>query len=267
MPAKPKGYGPETGLTYVKRYKDEQGNIGGGYVHTERAKRFEREAQSRRRARRREEGEGASVASPAATTVPIPGASPTAPVTPVPATEQAAVAGNPPPWWIASAYSKPTEDQQFANVANALLPTLSPEDQRNLSRYLATNFKDVFGGYANTEFAPIPNQLSNERAQYLNPQRAQAALGVLERMKTASGQTMGTGYQYLLDAVNLLNKYTSGGPMTREQYTQFSAALKGLEAQAGSNITAYKNLAQMFNSPSFSAGQLMSNAPSTRLNV
>jgi hypothetical protein len=83
-----------------------------------------------------------------------------------------------PSWWIGNAITNPgTEEQKFANVANALLPTLSPEDQRTLASYLATNYKDVYGGYANTQFTSAPTEITDAvRQQYLNPQRAQLAL-------------------------------------------------------------------------------------------
>jgi hypothetical protein len=178
---------------------------------------------------------------------------------------------NVPAWWINQAYANPqSEDQKFANAANAILPTLSPEDARNLGSYLATNFKDVFGGYANADFAPIPTQLTRERGDYLNPQRAQAALGLLDRMRQASGVPeagMGKGYDFLKNALTLMNKYSSGGPMTREQYDQFTSGVSALTSQAGKDISAYSNLAQLFNLPNFTAGPIVSNASNKLLNT
>lgn len=175
-----------------------------------------------------------------------------------------------PAWWINQAYTNPNEQQSFANAANAILPTLSPEDQRNLGTYLATNFKDVFGGYSNAAFAPIPTQLTTERNDYLNPQRASTALTLLDRMRQASGaneSSMGKGYEFLKNALNLMNKYSTGGPMTREQYDQFTSAVSALTSQAGKDISAYGNLAQLFNLPSFTAGPIVSNTPNRLLNV
>lgn len=173
-----------------------------------------------------------------------------------------------PPWWVNQAYANPTEEQAFANAANAILPTLSPEDQRTMANYLAVNFKDVFGGYANAQFAPIPTKLTNERFQYLNPDRANEALGILNRMKAATGgKGMGKGFDFLVNAVNLLNRYSvpGGGPMTREKFAQFQNAIKSMTASMGGDISAYKNLAQMFNMPTFSAGPLVSNAANNKL--
>lgn len=190
--------------------------------------------------------------------LPIPG---TPPVPPTPDTAT-------PSWWIGQAFTNPNEQQQFANIANAILPTLSPEDQRTLGNYLATNFKDVYGGYANVDFAKdTPTEMTDAiRSKFLNPQRAQMALSLLDRMKTASGAAnMGGGYDFLKNAVNLINQFSQNGAVTREKYNQFSNAVSGLVQGAGQDMSAYANLAQLFNLPNFSAGPLVSNAPSNRL--
>lgn len=175
-----------------------------------------------------------------------------------------------PNWWISQAYANPNEQQAFANAANAILPSLSPEDQRTLATYLATNFKDVYGSYANpnNQFAPIPTSTEGLRNQYLNPQRVQNTLAILDKMRAATpGANLGAGFDYLTNALQLMTKYsTPGSPMTREQYNQFSAAIKALNASTGSDISAYKNLASMFNLPSFTAGPLVSNDQNKRFN-
>jgi hypothetical protein len=173
-----------------------------------------------------------------------------------------------PGWWINAAIQNPSDDnQRFANAANALLPTLAPEDQRNLATYLAVNFKDVYGGYGTTKFDDAPTEITSAvRQQYLSPQRAQTAVHLLDRMKAAAGgQDMGKGYDFLNNAVNLINQFSVDGVMTREKYNQFQAAINGLVTGAGSGLSAYSNLAQLFNLPNFSAGPLMSNTPSNKL--
>jgi len=173
-----------------------------------------------------------------------------------------------PSWWINQAIVNPSDpNAQFANAANALLPTLAPEDQRTLANYLATNFKDVYGGYSSTDFGAAPTEMTDAiRKQYLSPQRAQMATSLLDRMKQASGaQNMGAGYDFLKNAVNLINQFSTNGVLTRERYGQFTNALKGLTSNAGNDMSAYSNLAQLFNLPSFSAGPLISNTPNTRL--
>jgi hypothetical protein len=173
-----------------------------------------------------------------------------------------------PSWWINQAIVNPANpDQQFANAANALLPTLAPEDQRTLATYLATNFKDVYGGYGDVNFGVAPTEMTDAiRKQYLSPQRAQMATSLLDRMKTASGATdMGAGYDFLKNAVNLINQFSTEGVLTRERYNQFTSALSGLTGQAGKDLSAYANLAQLFNLPNFSAGPLISNTPNTKL--
>ncbi len=194
----------------------------------------------------------------------VPGQSP---YDPNAARGQAVPGAQTPSWWNPNVYANPNSEQSFANAANAILPTLSPEDQRTMANYLATNFKDVYGNYANATFAPIPTQLTNERSTFLSPDRANAALGMLDRLKQASGgKELGTGYEFLRNAVQLLTKYSNpGSPMTREQYAEFSNALKSMSASMGSDVSAYKNLATLFNMPTFTAGPLVSNTPNTRL--
>jgi hypothetical protein len=75
---------------------------------------------------------------------------------------------------------------------------------------------------------------------------------------------MGAGYDYLRNAVSLMNQFSTGGVMTREKFQQFQNAVAALGKNAGNNA-AVANLAQMFNLPSFSAGPLVSNAPNTKL--
>jgi hypothetical protein len=177
-------------------------------------------------------------------------------------------APNPPSWWINSAIKNPTtEEQKFANMANAILPTLSPEDQRTLGMYLAQNYKNVYGGYANVKFNEAPTEMNAEwRKSFLNPERARLATSLLERMKTAAGGgEMGAGYDYLKNAVNLMNQFASGGVMTREKYAQFQAAVGNMQKNAGQNLGAYANLAQLFNLPSFTAGPLVSNEANKKL--
>lgn len=196
---------------------------------------------------------------------PIPGTRPDSIQPTSTQTPQQASVNTPPAWWIPTAYQTPDASQQFANAANALLPTLSPEDQRNIANYLATNHKDVYGSYANASFAPIPTNTEGLREQYLNPSRAQAALGLLDRVQKAAGGTPGAGYDFLRNALNLMSKYSSGGPMTREQYAAFANAVGDMSASAGNALSSYSNLAQLFNLPSFTAGQLVSNVPLKRL--
>lgn len=175
---------------------------------------------------------------------------------------------NPPSWWINSAISNPqNEEHKFANVANAILPTLAPEDQRTLASYLAQNYKDVYGGYANAQFSEAPTEMNAEwRKSFLNPDRAALAVTLLDKMKAASGGAdLGAGYDFLKNAVNLMNQFTTGGVMTREKYQQFSSAVSDLGKNATGNLAPYGNLAQLFNLPSFTAGPLVSNTPNNKL--
>lgn len=187
---------------------------------------------------------------------------------PVPSTGIDASSVGAPNWWNPTVYTNPNAEQQFANYANALLPSLSPEDQRNIANYLSTNFKDVYGSYANASLPAIPTDLTGLREQFLSPSRVQTALSLLDKVQQTSGGTPGAGYDFLKNALNLMNQYTTNGsPMTREQYDQFVNAVKDMTAAGGNDLKAYSNLAQLFNLPSFTAGSLVSNVPVARLNV
>lgn len=277
---------PVTSSTYTGDWKFDKKQ--GAWITTRQAKQAHRTELRKRQARRATLAANAAPVStaPTTTTVPLPGVnkppatSPEVPDVlwetsgmrkPIPQTPQVPqLPGGvtPPAWWINTAYTNPTQQQAFANAANAILPTLSPEDQRNMASYLATNFKDTFGAYANASFAPIPTQLDRERFEYINPQRGRAALDMLNRVQQAAGGSPGKGYDYLRSALKLIGQYsTPGTPMTREQYQQFANAVKDLTSQAGGDLSAYSNLAQLFNLPGFTAGDLVSNAPTARLNV
>ena len=175
----------------------------------------------------------------------------------------------PPDWWINQAYKNPTNpEQQFANMANAILPTLSPEDQRSLASYLASKHKDVFGKYSGVNFGKLtPTEMTDDlRQKFLSPDRAKHALSLLDKMKQATGgANLGAGYDFLRNAVGLMNQFSTGGVMTREKYAQFQAAVANLGKNATGDLSAYGNLAQLFNLPSFTAGPLVSNAPNNKL--
>jgi hypothetical protein len=214
-------------------------------------------------------GAPAPAAAPKPGVVPIPGVPVAAPgLTPTPAPEIPVSDAGIPSWWIGQAYQNPTDEtQKFANVANALLPTLAPEDQRTLANYLAINNKDVYGKYADVNFGTAPTEITDAiRNRYLSPQRAQQALGLLDRMKQASGVAdMGAGYDFLKSAVSLINQFAGNGAMTRENYQQFTNAVSNLGKNATGPLAPYGNLAQLFNLPQFSAGPLMSNTPNNNL--
>ena len=66
--------------------------------------------------------------------------------------------------------------------------------------------------------------------------------------------------------MGLINQFTNpNGVMGRENYNQFTNAVSGLVGQAGKDMSAYANLAQLFNLPKFTAGPIISNTPSSKL--
>lgn len=258
----------------LKKVKGKGGTSSMAWITKKQAKEM-KESQKRARARKKAAA-GANTPPGPPGTAPIVTDDPTAamggtslPIPGVPAMSAQPSDTSIPNWWINQAITNPTDpNQQFANVANALLPTLSPEDQRTLANYLATNFKDVYGGYANVNFGAAPTEMTDAlRNQYLSPQRAQMALSLLDKMKTASGaKNMGAGYDFLTNAVGLINQFINpNGVMGRENYSQFTNAIANLTGQADKDLSAYANLAQLFNLPQFSAGPLIGNAPNAGL--
>lgn len=237
----------------------------GAWVTNRQARQMHEEALHNRWAGANEAAAGGVAPVPGSSTVPIlPGSVPpaTSP-SPVPTTGAPTTPG----WWINAAYSNPDENQAFANAANSILPFLSPEDQRTLGKYLATNYAPVYGGYESASFAPIPTTIDEStRNSYLGVPRAQQALDLLDRMQKASGGgTTGTGYEFLKNAVRLITQYSGTGPMTHEQYGQFTNAVNAFNQQANAEQKAYANLAQLFNLPTFTAGPLVQTGPNTRL--
>lgn len=241
---------------------------GVGWVPKSKWGEVNRDKRKLRERRLSREAAAAGTTSPAPTTTTLDLSTPV-PVPTIPTPESGATtASSAPSWWNPTIYTNPNAEQQFANAANALLPSLSPEDQRNIANYLSSNFKDVYGGYANAALTPIPTNVAGLREQYLSPNRVQTTLSMLDRVQKAAGGTPGAGYDFLRNALNLMNKFTTAGsPMTREQYEQFTNAVKDMTASVGNDLKAYSNLAQLFNLPSFTAGSLVSNVPLTRLNV
>lgn len=174
--------------------------------------------------------------------------------------------GNAPSWWKGFMPSDMSNPQAgYAAMLNALLPSLSTEDQRIVAGNLARMFPDTFGSYSpegNQSFAPA-TQLSTEMIrQFTSKERGQGILDALTKMMQASGKTekdMGPGYSYLRQIASAMRDFggASGESQTRMQYMNFLGAMDPLLGESkGQELAAFSPIASMLATPFFSAGQL-----------
>lgn len=166
-----------------------------------------------------------------------------------------------PTWFIDKKVSNP-----YGSVANAILPYLSPENQRSLGTELGRTNKD-FESYGNAQFSPAPSSIGAQtRRQYLSSDRATQALAAVERMRTLSGKSekqMGKGYTYLVDVIKTLQRLggMSGSGMSRANYQELYTAVQNFTENTKLDTASapYAQLANYFVSPTFSAGPLVNN--------
>lgn len=175
---------------------------------------------------------------------------------------------NAPNWWSGIAIQNPSSAQQEANMLNAAIPFMSPEDQQAAATYLASNFSE-FAGYKNIAYGDIPSSLTTDvRDRFTSRTRATQYLDTLTAIAEALGKTeaeMGSGYTFLKNVGTILNRFGGGevgtnDRQTREQYTQMLTALDPVlnqASQSGSGIAGYSPIAQYLTSPTFSAGNLV----------
>jgi hypothetical protein len=154
---------------------------------------------------------------------------------------------------------------QYIMMANAMLPFLSPEDQRAFAANIDRQFKGKgakFGDATEFGFGLTSAVTPEVRTNYLSSQRAESALSALKRMRAASGfkeKEFGPGFQYLKQIVDTLRDFGSiGRAMSRAEYTAFLGAIDPLlnEAKSG-RLGAYGGLARAFLQPFLTGGSLM----------
>lgn len=190
-------------------------------------------------------GDGGSYTPPSApsapSTTPGTGVPPLPTITPSPAPTD--TAGNTLPGAIF-----PTIDP-FRSIAETIMPFFSPEDQRLMS--------DLYGFERTNE--GIPSQIdAGQRNSYLSRDRAEQALGALGNLNPEIQTSGGPGYQFLVNALNILRDFGGeGGQMNRENYLRFDMATRRLMEEAGSGLGQYRDLINMFSFPAFSAGPLV----------
>jgi len=159
-----------------------------------------------------------------------------------------------------------TAESEYMATMNAMLPFLSPEDQRSIASSLSRMDPEFFGAYSpeTVPFIPPPDITTDLRRSYQSSQRAESALSALSNMLAAAGQSPekgGPGYQYLRQTADVLRDF--GGPNSGENITATNiqsmlGALDPLfaEGKGNSALAAYEPLARMFSQPFFSAGSI-----------
>lgn len=178
---------------------------------------------------------------------------------------------NAPEWWKGRA-SGSSADRQFASVMNALIPFMSPEDQRTAASTLSRMFKqfESYNPLTNQGLTPpVPSEITDAtKDPYESRQRAMQMLDAIQRMgkagkiKTGTGQKVPAGVAWLQQIADVLQDFGIGGAtenLTSAQVQQLRAALDPLLAEgkgSGSKVSQYAEIARMITEPFFSAGQL-----------
>lgn len=173
-----------------------------------------------------------------------------------------------PEFWKGMMPSQWTPETEFAAMSNALMPYLSPEDQRSLGSNLARLFPDAFGNYSPEKAAypepQAPGIAPATSTYFQSAQRAADVLSALDKMKEVSGQDeskFGPGYQYLRHLADTMKDFgapTGAQNMSRRQMVNLFGALDPLLAEGkGQQLGAYEGLAKSLTQPFFTAAQLL----------
>lgn len=176
-----------------------------------------------------------------------------------------------PEWWKGLSAGN-SEDQQFASILNAMIPSMSPEDQRTAASTLARMFPEFesYNSLTNQGMTPpVPGEVTDATTQqYETTQRAQSILEAITRMGAAGGIKTGTSSE-VSPAVAWLQQIADLGQdfgisnttdmMTPTQLQALMAALDPLLAEAkgtGSKVAPYAEIARMLTDPFYSAGKV-----------
>jgi len=182
-----------------------------------------------------------------------------------------------PSWWQGITYQnlgsgEKGDSRRYIMAATALLPFMSPEDQRSMVSSIQSMTGTLSGkGTADQPFGDIlgipfdyaagitPDMFS----YYTSAARANEMLSALETMRMASKNTaaqMGPGYQYLTEIADAIRDFGGqpGDPMSRLDYQQFVSTLQPLldRAQSDDSLSVYAGLARAIALPFLSAGPL-----------
>jgi hypothetical protein len=163
---------------------------------------------------------------------------------------------NAPKWWIN------LPGKGYDTAANALIPFLSPENQRSVGSYLA-NKQTSLKSYADAPYAPTTPSTPDTSRYFMSSARAQQAMTALQN----AGVTTGSGYTYLKTILSTLQRLGgNGGPITRGSYQELVNAINAINAQAkgDSSLKNYQTLADYLVNPTFSAGRQTGAATQTQ---
>ena len=181
-------------------------------------------------------------------------------------------AGGAPSWWKGIVPNKFNSTIEYATVYNAMIPYLSPEDQRTAAQHLSTlgiknSGFETYNPEVNT-FEKPPLELTSEMSEkFTSSDRAKNALQTLDKIAEVSKRDkkkFGAGYQFLRQLLTTMKDFGggttgSGQRQTRAEFKQMQAALDPLLAQFSSNasLKPYAGLAQQLTSPYFTAGTVV----------
>lgn len=169
-----------------------------------------------------------------------------------------------PDWWRGLVPSSYNSKSTYATISNAMIPFLSPEDQRTVAQNLSLNYSDKkkFGIYnpETTDYGDIPTKVTSEiTSQMTSKERAQNALDSLVRLAAMSKKKKfgGTGYNLLRQVLTTMKDFggDASNNQTRAQYSQMQSALDPLlSSLEGSE---YESLAKQLTAPYFTAGKVV----------
>lgn len=163
-----------------------------------------------------------------------------------------------PEWWIGKSATTGSDWDTLGSVYNAMIPFLSPEDQRTAALALARDFPDVFGDYGNPDIVyNVPSEITAAmREQYTSRARAEQALAAVENMQSITGGEPGKGVTYLRQLLDVLRDY-GGMPGEGQTRAQYLAQRAGITPLLDVAPKGYQSLLNMLATPSFSAGKLV----------
>jgi len=185
------------------------------------------------------------------------------------------------PGWRGMTPNKLNKTTQFYAMLNAMIPFLSPEDQRSIGTALSRynyKYEDKEGTHFSAPFKHLdPNKMNyptppselttQQRTYYTSAERARQAQLNLERMANSMGvkvndrdRKLGPGYVYLKQVTKVLQDFGAPGSsgQTRRQQLQLLGQLDTLlkEGQGGA-LAQYGSIAARMAQPFFSARQLV----------
>ena len=170
-----------------------------------------------------------------------------------------------PEWWRGLLPTKFNAQSSYAAIYNAMIPFLSPEDQRTVGMHLQSIYDKpkAFGIYnpESNEYGTPPVEMTPEMMeQFTTGDRAKKALETLDKITALSGKKKGfggAGYTFLRQLLTTMQDFGggavgAGNRQTRAEYNQLRSAVDPLLASMKGG--EYQGLAQQLTSPFFTAG-------------